>query len=99
MVVKLTGIINGSTVVFERNSGDVWEATIPKNLNGQYVVELYAYDEAGNIGYAAKYIITIDLEALCVKFEPYPYYTRPYLSNYYCILKNESRCLKYEHEN
>lgn len=92
MVVKLIGSINGDSVVFQRFDGDVWEATIPKNLNGQYIIELYAYDEAGNIGYATKYIMTIDLKSLCIKLEPLQYYTNIRLSDYYCILKNESRC-------
>ncbi len=89
MVVKLIGSINGNYVSFQKSEGDVWEATIPKNLNGQYVVELYAYDEAGNIGYATKYIMTVDLKSLCIKLVPLQYYTNVRLSDYYCILRDK----------
>lgn len=98
MVVKLTGVVNGDNVIFQRKDGDVWEATIPKNLNGEYVIELQAYDEAGNIGYAAKYIMTIDVETLCFKLEPYPYYTNISLSDFYCVLKEEREVLLIECE-
>ena len=92
MVVKLIGTINGDEVVFKKEEGDMWKATIPKNLNGEYVIELQAYDEAGNMGYMAKYIMTIDVGKLYLKLEAYPYYSKIVLSDFYCILKEESRC-------
>lgn len=92
MVIKLVGTINGNEVVFEKEYGDMWKATIPKNLNGEYVIELRAYDEAGNMGYIAKYIMVVDIGKLCVKLEPYPYYSKISLSDFYCVLKDESRC-------
>lgn len=73
MVVKLTGVIEGNPVIFERKSGDVWETTIPAKLNGIYVAELTAVDEAGNIAHCAKYIVTVDLSALCVHLELFPW--------------------------
>lgn len=73
MVVQLTGKIDGKDIIFNRKNGDVWETIIPKNLSGIYVVELTAVDEAGNIGFLAKYIVTIDLSAMRVSLEPYPY--------------------------
>ena len=63
MVVRLEGEINGESVVLYRNkdspgSPEIWDAVIPATLNGKYVIGLTAYDEAGNIGYYATYIIT-----------------------------------------
>lgn len=100
MVVRLEGVIDGNPVIFKRKSGDWWETTIPANLNGVYVVELTAYDEAGNIGRAVRYIITVDLSSLCVRIVPYPYRaeiieeyeTEIYLSNFYAVLQQESYC-------
>lgn len=69
MVVKLEGCVNGSDVIFTRKSGDVWETSIPANLSGMYVVELTAYDDAGNKSFLAKYILTIDVDALTVSLE------------------------------
>lgn len=74
-VVRLKGLIDSREVGFEK-AGDAWLATIPADLNGTYAVELWAYDEAGNVGYRADYIVTIDLASLCVHLEPFPYSAR-----------------------
>lgn len=74
MVVMLKGTINGQDITLTRAQGDRWEAIVPASLDGAFVVDLTAIDEAGNVGYTAKYIITIDLASLCVHIEPCPYY-------------------------
>lgn len=72
MVVKLEGKVDGQTIIFERKSeGDVWVSTIPPKISGIYIVELTATDDAGNVAYCAKYIITVDIEALYVRLEPF----------------------------
>ena len=86
MVVKLTGTVEGQEIVFSRIRGDMWRATVPSVKSGAYVLELTAIDEAGNIGYTTKYIITIDTTALKVTLEPFPYSTDVRLSDYYCVL-------------
>ena len=73
MVTRLTGTVNGAAVIFQRIQGDEWEATVPSTLNGVYVVDMTAYDDAGNATYWAKYILTVDLSALCVHLVPCPY--------------------------
>lgn len=92
MVVKLTGIIEGQSVVFERVNGDEWQATIPATLNGAFAVELTAIDAAGNVAHIAKYIVTIDMDALYVHIElckysaellPFEYEGVCGVSNYY----------------
>lgn len=74
MVVRVEGKVHGEKVSFTWVGGDRWEAVIPASLNGVYIVELTAYDEAGNVGYCTKYILTVDLASLCVHLEPYPYW-------------------------
>lgn len=72
MVVRLEGKIDGQTVIFQHVKGDEWKATIPKSLSGIYIVELTAWDEAGNRGYATKYLVTINpgsLKAQIQRFE------------------------------
>ena len=49
----------------------MWSATIPPQSNGIYIVELTATDDAGNVAYCAKYIVTIDISALSVRIEPF----------------------------
>ena len=77
MVVKLEGKVDGRVIIFERESGDLWKATIPPQSNGVYIVELTATDDAGNVAYCAKYIITIDVSALTVRIEPFDKYAIP----------------------
>ncbi len=72
MVVKLEGKVDGQAIIFEREfGGDVWKATIPPRASGIYIVELTATDDAGNVAYCAKYIVTIDIAALSVRIEPF----------------------------
>ena len=87
MVIKLEGVVDSVPVVFTRRDGDWWETTVPKTLNGVYVVELTATDEAGNIAYTAKYILTIDLTALRVKLQRYPYSAKVRVGRYFARLK------------
>ena len=51
MVVKVSGKIDGKEVIFERAEGDRWNATVPYDLDGMYVVELTAENDAGNIAW------------------------------------------------
>ncbi len=64
MVAKLTGSINGTAIILEKDTGDRWTAIIPSILSGVYIVDLTAWDDAGNFAYVTKYIITIDLTAM-----------------------------------
>lgn len=58
-----------------------------RTINGVYVVELTATDEAGNIAYTAKYILTIDITALRVKLQRYPYSAKVRVGRYFARLK------------
>lgn len=92
MVVRLEGKIDGNDIIFQKEEGDRWKATVPRNLIGSYAVELVAVDEAGNCGFATKYLLTVDTNSLHIKLVPLPYFTElidtPYrveaaISNYY----------------
>ena len=74
MVVKVVGTIDGRDVIFNQNQATGrWETIIPPDLDGTYVVDLWAYDEAGNRGYAATVLFTVDVERLhfCVELLKY----------------------------
>lgn len=73
MVVRLVGTVNGENVIFQRVHGDVWETSVPSSLDGTYVIDMTAYDDAGNEAYWAKYILTIDLTSLCAHLAKHPY--------------------------
>lgn len=67
MVVKVWGSVGGIEVIFSHVEGDNWSCVIPEIPDGEYVVDLYAIDECGNIGYYATVIFIIDQKHL--KFE------------------------------
>lgn len=74
MVVKVIGTVDDIEVVFKYNQvTGKWETTVPRDLDGTYVVDLWAFDEAGNRGYAATVLFTVDVERLhfCVELLKY----------------------------
>ena len=73
MVVKVSGKIDGKEVIFERDEGDRWNATVPYDLDGMYVVELTAENDAGNIAYCTKMLLIVDPAPLCVRLVPLDY--------------------------
>lgn len=73
MVTKVIGKVNGQQVIYEREEGDKWIVTVPFDLDGMYVIEVTAYDEAGNIAYCTKMLLIVDPATLCVSLVPYEY--------------------------
>ena len=87
MVVRLEGKVQGQDVIFNRVQGDDWETVIPSSLNGVYVVELTAYDDAGNMAYTARYILTIDLTSIHAKVRINRIAMKVRLSSYYAKVR------------
>ena len=73
MVTKVIGKVDGQEVIYERAEGDLWNVTVPLDLDGMYVIEVTAYDEAGNITFCTKMLLIVDPETLCVRLHPYDY--------------------------
>ena len=73
MVTRVEGIVNGDPVIFQRVVGDQWEAQVPSSLNGTYVIEMTAWDEAGNMAFTTRYLLQYDPVNLCVKLMQIPY--------------------------
>lgn len=60
MVRRVSGTANGVRILFERAEGNHWEARVPHNLSGEYAVDLYAEDMAGNVSYYCKMLFAIN---------------------------------------
>lgn len=63
MVTRVYGFINDVNVVldFIHTHGDVWQiSNIPKNMRGQYYLEIYAEDDAGNVSFITKAVFEVD---------------------------------------
>ena len=67
MVTKVIGKVDGQEVIYERSEGDLWKVTVPLDLDGMYVIEVSAYDEAGNISFCTKMLLIVDPATLCAK--------------------------------
>lgn len=59
MVQRVFGRANESEVIFEHQEGDWWMITVPSNLEGEYIVDIYAEDEAGNVSHICKALFAI----------------------------------------
>lgn len=70
MVRRVFGKANGAKIIFEHQEGDWWCVTVPSNLQGEYIVDVYAEDEAGNVAYKCKMLFAIcghELQAYVLK--------------------------------
>ncbi|MEC1744105.1 PF13754 domain-containing protein [Schinkia azotoformans] len=72
-IVKIVGQVDGEDIIFSLNPDGDWIATVPKALDGEYVVEVKAYDEAGNMSYSSSMLFTVDPATLEVEFIPLQY--------------------------
>lgn len=68
MVRSLCGKCQGQSINFtqDRVTGR-WVTTVPATQDGRYIIELWAQDYAGNIGYFATIEVTWDSTRLCMK--------------------------------
>ena len=67
MVTKVIGKVDGKEVVFERAEGDLWNTTVPLDLDGMYVVEVTAYDDAENVAFCTKILSTFSSAKVSIK--------------------------------
>ena len=59
MIVQVCGRANGADITFTRREGDLWEAEVPANLEGEYIVELWAENDAGVSSYVCRALFAI----------------------------------------
>lgn len=59
MITRVIGKANGFDIVFTHIRGARWETTVPSNLSGEYVVEIYAENDSGNSAYVCKMLFII----------------------------------------
>lgn len=59
MIRRVIGKANGFDIIFEKGEGDWWNIAIPSDLSGEYVVEVYAEDEAGNSDYLCRMLFSV----------------------------------------
>lgn len=104
MIKRVFGSSNGINVIFTQ-TGNKWEVSVPVTESGEFVIDVYAEDMAGNMGYCATILYTIDLNKLSVavkilnfnsdiKFENLGYHAKSHIKNYASrFTKKEGGCM------
>ena len=68
-VKRVWGTADNISLIFQPNEQTGrWEAKVPTDQDGQYVVALYAEDFAGNVAYMATILFIVQLRGLRVDF-------------------------------
>lgn len=66
---RVWGTIDGVDCNFRYNKElDVWQTNFPYTPRGMYTMVLYAEDAAGNEGFLAEVVVTLDLRTLKATF-------------------------------
>ncbi len=73
MVTRVYGNAGLYFVEFKRDSRGLWSATIPFPDSCELVIDLYAEDESGNLGFYTAYKILFDSSKLTYRLIPSPY--------------------------
>lgn len=89
MITKVIGKVDGKEVVFERAEGDLWNTTVPLDLDGMYVVEVTAYDDAENVAFCAKMLLIVDPATLCAQLVAFDYFVEVFPEEYDAIVQND----------
>lgn len=58
MVTDVRGRINGADIIFLKQDGK-WTAQVPSVPDGEYVSEIFATDEAGNVSFLCRMLFEI----------------------------------------
>lgn len=69
MVARLYGKCNGADIVLCQDEQGRWVTAVPSSSKSTYILELWAEDVAGNVGYFATVRVTYDPEKIRTKFE------------------------------
>lgn len=76
MVARVFGRVDGIEVSFKQK-GNFYILEFPKKLDsGNYIVEVYAEDEAGNVSYCSTLLCAIDPSGACVHLALVKYFLR-----------------------
>lgn len=59
MITRVYGSVEGHEVALTRTDDGSWICIVPKTVDGEYAVELYAEDDAGNVSYFANMLFEV----------------------------------------
>ena len=76
MITRVYGSCNEFTIEFQRREGsdlEIWDAIVPADKDGQYVIEVYAESSGGLTAYAATVLFLISGHEIAGKLVPRGY--------------------------
>lgn len=82
-IVRMVGNVDGNQIIFGKDGDGLWAASIPRDIDGEYIVDVTAYDEAGNEAYSASMLFIVDPYTLEVKMLPLTFTNVGVKENYY----------------
>lgn len=68
MIERVIGKCNSIDIVFNRVEGNKWQTTFPKNLKGEYIIELWATNDKGITSYFATIRFSYNPATLTMQF-------------------------------
>jgi hypothetical protein len=71
--MRLVGLVEGVEVSFYLTAPNTFTATVPKQLDGTYIIELHLFDDAGNQTNYANVFIKIDFSKMEIQVLPKSY--------------------------
>ena len=66
MIKALWGKCDGTPITFRKDLQGRWETSVPASPDAQYIIELWAEDYAGNVGYFATVKYAYDATKMCM---------------------------------
>lgn len=88
MITQVWGTLGSSKIIFDKTDGNIWKVTVPFMESGEYIVALYAVDEAGNQAYMARILYVVDLEKLRYEIKMLDYSADGSMKDFKVVLEN-----------
>lgn len=80
-------------IIFEQITDEEWRGDIPSNLLGEYYIDLYAYDKAGNMAFMSKALFTVDVNNICIHLLKNDFdVSISFADDYECDVKEVLKC-------
>lgn len=92
MVKRVFGKVDGVEVIYEHKEGDWWAVPVPFDLDGEYIVEIIAEDDAGNQAFVARMLYTVDAGNICIHMLPLKGYLFERKPDKYVISRDNRIC-------
>lgn len=99
MVKRVFGKVDGIEVNYDHSKGDWWNVPVPLDIDGEYVIEVIAEDEAGNQSFITRLLYTVKGENICVHQLPLSGYLFEKVERKICFNRMYPKCKSYKDDN